>query len=301
MRLFVTGGSGFIGSAVIPELQGAGHEVVGLARSDAAAAAVAAAGAAVLRGNLEDLDSLRRGAAASDGVVHLGYVHDFSDMTIGAGVDLLAIEAIGETLAGSGKPFVITTGTLLLALGDVGLAPGVFGSEEDVSHSGMPRVASENAAIALAEKDIRSSAIRLSPTVHGAGDHGFVPILISIAREKGVSGFVGDGANRWPGVHRLDAAMLFRLAVEKAPAGSRWHGVGDEGVPFRDIAEVIGRHLDVPVRSIPAEDAAAHFGFLGGLVSVDNPTSNALTRQRLGWEPLQPGLLADLDEGHYFA
>jgi nucleoside-diphosphate-sugar epimerase len=302
MRLFVTGGSGFIGSAVVPELRGAGHEVVGLARSDASAAALADAGAAVLRGDLEDLDSLRRGAAESDGVVHLGYVHDFSDMSIGAAFDLKAIKAIGQTLAGSGKPFVITTGTLLLALGDVGLPPGAFGTEDDVSHSTvMPRVASENTAIALADDGIRSAAIRLSPSVHGSGDHGFVPTLIGIAREKGVSGFVGDGANRWPGVHRLDAARLFRLVVEGAPAGSRWHGVGDEGVPFRDIAEVIGRHLEVPVRSIAPEDAADHFGFLGGLVPVDNPTSNALTRKRLGWEPVEPGLLADLDEGDYFA
>jgi nucleoside-diphosphate-sugar epimerase len=301
MRLFVTGGSGFIGSAVVPELIGAGHEVVGLARSDASAAALAGAGAEVLRGDLEDLDALRRGAGASDGVVHLGYVHDFSDMAIGAAVDLRAIEAIGEELAGSGKPFVITTGTLLLALGDVGLSPGAFGTEKDVSHSAMPRVASENTAIGLAERGVRSSAIRLSPSVHGVGDHGFVPILIGIARAKGVSGFVAEGTNRWPGVHRLDAARLFRLAVESAPAGSRWHGVGDEGVPFRDIAEVIGRHLDVPVRSIPPEEADAHFGFLGALVSVDNPTSNALTREGLAWEPVQPGLLADLGEGHYFA
>jgi nucleoside-diphosphate-sugar epimerase len=301
MRLFLTGGSGFIGSAVVPELLGAGHEVVGLARSDASADALAEAGAAVRRGDLEDLDSLRSGAAEADGVVHLGYVHDFSDMTIGAGVDLRAIEAIGATLAGTGKPFVITTGTLLLALGEVALGPSGVGTEEDVSHSAMPRVASENAAIALAGSGVRSSAIRLSPTVHGMGDHGFVPILIGIAREKGVSAYVDDGANRWPGVHRLDAARLFRLAVEGAPAGTRWHGVGDEGVPFRAIAEVIGRHLDVPVSSVPRAEADAHFGFLGGLVSVDNPTSNAVTRARLGWEPVQPGLLADLDEGHYFA
>jgi nucleoside-diphosphate-sugar epimerase len=195
----------------------------------------------------------------------------------------------------------MTTGTLLLALGEVGLAPGAFGTEDDVSHSAMPRVASENAAIALAGSGVRSAAIRLSPSVHGTGDHGFVPILIGIARDKGVSAYVGDGTNRWPGVHRLDAARLFRLAVEGAPAGSRWHGVSDDGVQFRDIAEVIGRHLDVPVRSIPFEEAHAHFGFLGALVSVDNPTSNSLTRERLGWEPVEPGLLADLEEGHYFA
>jgi nucleoside-diphosphate-sugar epimerase len=273
---------------------------VGLARSDASATVLGDAGAEVLLGDLEDIDSLRRGAGAADGVVHLGYVHDFTDMTIGATVDLRAVEAIGETLAGSGKPFVMTTGTLLLALGGIDLAPGAFGTEEDVSHSAMPRVASENAAIALSANGVRSSAVRLSPSVHGAGDHGFVPILIAIARDSGLSAFVGDGANRWPGVHRLDAARLFRLAVEDGPAGSRWHGVGDEGVPFRSIAEVIGRHLDVPVRSIPPEEADAHFGFLGALVAVDNPTSNAQTRQRLGWEPVQPGLLADLDAGHYF-
>jgi nucleoside-diphosphate-sugar epimerase len=301
MRFFVTGGSGFIGSAVVPELLGSGHQVVGLARSDASAEALDAAGAEVLRGDLQDLDALRRGAAATDGVIHLGYVHDFSDMAIGAAVDLAAIEAIGEVLEGTDKPFVITTGTLLLALGAVGLAPGAFGTEDDVSHAAvMPRVTSENTAIALAGKGVRSSAIRLSPTVHGKGDHGFVPILIGIARERGVSGFVGDGANRWPGVHRLDAARLFRLVAEGAPAGTRWHGVGDTGVPLRDIATVIGRHLDVPVRSIAPEDAADHFSFLAPLVALDNPTSNTLTRERLGWEPVEAGLLADLDEGHYF-
>ncbi len=301
MRLFVTGGSGFIGSAVVPELLGAGHQVLGLARSDASAAVLSDAGAEVLRGDLEDLDSLRRGAAETDGVVHLGYVHDFSDMAIGAAVDLQAIQVVGEALAGSDKPFVVTTGTLLLAFGDVGLAPGAFGTEDDFARSGMARIASENAAVALAGRGVRSAAVRLAPTVHGVGDHGFVPILIGMARERGVSAFVGEGANRWPAVHRLDAARLFRLAAEGSPAGARWHGVGDEGVPFRAIAEVIGRHLDVPVTSIAPEEADAHFGFLGALVQADNPTSNALTRQRLGWEPVEPALLADLDEGHYFA
>lgn len=300
MRLFVTGGSGFIGSAVVPELLGAGHRVLGLARSDVSAAALDAAGAEVLRGDLEDLDSLRHGATVSDGVVHLGFVHDFSDLAIGGAVDLQAVEAIGATLVGSGKPFVVTTGTLLLAVGADGLAPGESGTEDHVSHSSMPRVASENAAIALAENGVRSSAIRLSPSVHGIGDHGFVPILIGIAREKGVSAYVADGDNRWPAVQRLDAARLFRMVAESSPAGSRWHGVGDEGVPFRDIAAAIGRHLDAPVKSIPPEDADAHFGFLGLLVQLDNPTSNALTRQRLGWEPMGPGLLAELDQGHYF-
>jgi nucleoside-diphosphate-sugar epimerase len=301
MRIFVTGASGFIGSAVVPELIGAGHEVVGLARSDASAAALTAAGAEVHRGTLDDLDSLRKGASAADGVSHLAYKHDdFSDMAASAQTDLHAVEAIGEELVGTGKPFVVTSGTLLLALGGV-VAAGTLGTEDDFSEAAaLPRVGSENAAIALAERGVRSSVIRLAPSVHGEGDKGFVPRLIDIARDKGVSAFVGDGANRWPAVHRLDAALLFRLAVEVGLGGSRLHGVGDEGVPFRDIAGVIGRHLDLPVVTVPPEEADSHFGFLGALVQADNPTSSTKTRERLGWELVHPGLIPDLEEGHYF-
>jgi nucleoside-diphosphate-sugar epimerase len=301
VRVFVTGATGHIGSAVVPELLEAGHEVVGLARSDKSAAVLTAAGAEVHRGALDDLDSLRGGAVAADGVVHLAFMHDFSDYAGASAADLRAVEAIGEALDGSGKPFVITSGTLMLAFA---LTPGRLGTEEDAIDTGSPprpRVASENAAVTLAERGVRSSVVRLPPSVHSSLDHhGFVPSLIGIARDKGVSAFVGDGANRWPAVHTLDAAQLFRVALEAAPAGSRLHGVGDAGVRFRDIAGVIGRHLDLPVVSISREEADAHFGFLGAFVSADNPTSNALTRELVGWEPTHPGLIADLDQGHYF-
>jgi nucleoside-diphosphate-sugar epimerase len=300
VRTFVTGATGFIGSAVVRELLGAGHEVVGLARSDTSAAALTAAGADVHRGALDDLDSLRSGAAAADGVIHLAYNHDFTDFAAAGATDLRAVEAIGAALEGSDKPFVITSGTLALAL----LAPGRVGMEDqdtgEPGSSTMPRIASEHATMALAARGVRSSVIRLAPSVHGAGDHGFVPRLIDIARDKGVSAVVGDGANRWPGVHRLDAARLFRLALEAAPAGSALHGVGDEGVPFRDVAGVIGRHLDLPVVSITPEEAADHFGFLGAFASIDNPTSSAQTQELLGWRPAHAALIADLDEGHYF-
>jgi len=294
MRVFVTGASGFIGSAVVPELIGAGHEVVGLARSDASADALAAAGAKVHRGALQDLDSLRAGATSADGVIHLAFVHDFSDYARSVQTDLHAVETIGEALEDSGKPFVITAGTLMLAI------LGRLATEEDVSDPALPRVASENTAIALAERGVRSSVVRLAPSVHGEGDTGFVPRLIAIARDKGVSAFVDDGSNRWPAVHRLDAARLFRRAAEAAPAGSRLHGADDEGVPFREIAETIGSQLQLPVLSIAAEDAEEHFGFLSAFVSLDNPTSSALTQQRLGWSPEGPGLIADLEQGHYF-
>ena len=305
MRVFVTGASGWIGSAVVPELIGAGHQVVGLARSEASAAALAAAGAEVHRGTIDDLDSLRSAAEVSDGVIHLAFKHDiaFSGGFQGAAdADRRAVETFGATLAGSDRPFVIASGVL-------GLAPGRVGTERDgvrsdsAAHlSGGPqtRMATAQMTLALASRGVRSSVVRLSPTVHGEGDNGFMAALVGIARDKGVSGYVGDGSNRWPAVHRLDAAHLFRLALEQAPAGSVLHAVGDEGVPIRAIAEVIGRHLDLPVVAISPEDAAEHFGFLGAFVATDSPASSALTRELLGWQPTHPGLIADLDQGHYF-
>jgi nucleoside-diphosphate-sugar epimerase len=300
MRVFVTGASGHIGSALVPELLGNGHQVVGLARSDRSAAALEAAGAEAYRGDLDDLDGLGAAAAAADGVVHLAFKHEAmatGDYLGAIADDLKAIEAMGAALEGSGKPFVGTGGTLMLAFGQIKGRPG---TERDVV-TGGPRVDAENTVAGFADRGIRSSLVRLSPLVHSSLDHhGFAHQLISIARAKGVSGFVGDGANRWPAVHTLDAARLYLLALESAPAGARLHGVADEGVPFRDIADVIGGRLGLPVESVDPQDASEHFGFLGALVGLDNPTSNALTRELLGWEPAHAGLLDDLTHGHYF-
>ncbi len=300
MRVFVTGASGHIGSCVVPELLRAGHEVVGLARSDKSAAAIRAAGAEALRGDLDDLGTLRGAAAAADGVIHLAFKHDWGNFAEAAATDLRAVETIGSALEGSGKPFVSTSGTLMLAfLGPLGRPA----TEEDAitAEPLPPRVASENTVVALAARGVRSSVIRLAPTTHGPEDHhGFVPRLIGIARDKGVSAYVGDGSGRWPAGHELDAARLYRLALEAAPAGSRLHAVGDEGVPFRTIAEVIGRQLDLPAVSIPVEEAEAHFAFLGPFVQLDNPTSSARTQALLGWRTVHPALIPDLEEGHYF-
>ncbi|MGV9834729.1 SDR family oxidoreductase [Nocardia niigatensis] len=300
MRVFVTGASGHLGSAVVPALRAAGHQIVGLARSDAAAAALQARGVEVVRGSLTDLELLAAAAAAADGVVHLAYDHEAmvsGDITGAAATDLRVAEAIGDALAGSGKPFTAASGTLLLA--SLGLnRPGL---ETDVAAESSPRVATENLIIGLAERGVRSSMVRLPPIVHSHLDHhGFAHVLIGIARRTGVAGYLGDGANRWPACHTLDAAELFRLAVESAPAGTRLHAVGDEGIPFREIAETIGRRLGLPAAPIEPDQAAEHFGFLSFIAGADNPTDNSLTREAMSWKPTHPGLLEDLEEGHYF-
>jgi nucleoside-diphosphate-sugar epimerase len=302
MRIFVTGASGWIGSALVPELIDAGHQVIGLARSDASAAALTAAGAEVVRGTVDDLDTLRTAAAASDGVIHLAFKHDIAfsgGFQSAAEADRRAVDALVDTLAGTDRPFVLASGLAGLA------APGRVATEKDMPaiSGGSPvliRAVTAQAVLDSASRGVRSSVVRLSPTCHGDGDNGFMAALVSTARAAGVSGHPGDGANRWPAVHRLDAARLFRLAVEKAPAGSVLHGVAEEGVALRDIAEVIGRHLGVPVVSVAPDAAPEHFGWLSAFIGLDVPASSDLTRELVGWQPTRPGLLTDLDEGHYF-
>jgi nucleoside-diphosphate-sugar epimerase len=295
MRIFMTGASGWIGSPSTRSLVAAGHEVVGLARSDEAAAAVEAAGGTPVRGGLDDLTLLRAQAADSDGVVHLAFRHDIAftgDFAGAAASDLAAIEALGDALAGSGNPLVIASGTL-------GLKPGGVGTERDLPDpAANPRIANAAATLDLAERDVRSVVIRFAPTVHGEGDHGFIATLVGIAREAGVSGYLGDGANRWPAVHVSDAADLVHRAVENAPAGSVLHATGEDGVTTKSIAEAIGAQLAVPVESIPAE-RADHFRFLAGFFGMDAPASSDITRELLGWNPTGPTLLEDINEGRY--
>ncbi|WRZ88483.1 SDR family oxidoreductase [Streptomyces sp. NBC_01007] len=306
MRVFVTGASGWIGSALVPELIGAGHQVAGLARSDTSAAALTKAGADVVPGSLDDVDVLRDAAEASDGVVHLAFKHEIAfsgGFQDAADADRRAVETFGESLAGSGRPFVLASGLLGLAPGRVSTEADARTPDELPAHlpSGpRTRMGTAHLALALAERNIRSSVVRLPPTVHGEGDNGFMAALIGIARDKGVAGYLGDGSQRWPAAHRDDVARLFRLALEGAPAGSVLHATAEQGVPIRSVAEVIGRHLDLPTRSVPAEDAAEHFTWLAGFIGLDNPASSGPTRELLGWHPTQPGLLEDLDKGHYF-
>ncbi|WP_160011795.1 SDR family oxidoreductase [Rhizobium sp. 18055] len=294
MRVFVTGATGFVGSAVVQDLVQAGHRVLGLARSDASAAALSAVGADVHRGDLEDLDSLRSGAAAADGVIHTGFIHDFSKFKENCEIDRRAIAAMGEVLAGSGRHVVVTSGTGLLA-------PGSLATEDTIapSSSAIPRV-SEQTALAMVGDGLSASVIRLPPSVHGDGDHGFVPIVIGMARQKGVSAYIGEGLNHWPAVHRLDTGRLYRLALEKGEAGARYHGVAEEGIPFREIAEVIGKRLGLPAVSMSPEEAAGHFGWFAHFASINNRSSSVQTREVLGWQPTHPGLIADLDRPIYF-
>ncbi len=304
MRIFVTGASGWIGSAVVPELVGTGHEVVGLARSEPSAQRLEEAGAMVQRGDIDDPDSLAKAAADSDGVIHLAFQHEVAfggNFAAAAAADRRAVEAMGAALADSDHPFVLASGVLGLTAGrpateDDGLVPS---AEIRTNPAGL-RSATALLTLSLRGTGVRSSVLRLPPTVHGAGDHGFVATLVGIARQRGMAGYVGDGTNRWPAVHRSDAARLARLAVESAPAGSVLHAVADEGVPFREIAQAIGRHLGLPTTSVPPADAVEHFAHLGHFVAMDSPATAAVTRELLAWEPAGPSLLEDLGQGHYY-
>jgi nucleoside-diphosphate-sugar epimerase len=293
MRIFVTGATGFIGSAIVRELAGAGYRVLGLARSDAAAQSLAAAGAEAHRGELADPETLRDGARKADAVIHTAFIHDFSRFAENCETDRRAIEALGAALAGSERPLIVTSGTALLA-------PGRLATEEDAPLSSIPRVASEEAAVLAAERGARVSVVRLPPSVHGAGDHGFVPALIGIARAKGVSAYVGDGNNRWPAVHRTDAARLYRLVLEKGVAGNRYHCVAEGGIPFRELALAIASGLEIPVAGYSPEQASGHFGWMAHVASIDNPASSRRTRELLGWQPAQPTLIDDLGPAGYF-
>jgi nucleoside-diphosphate-sugar epimerase len=297
MRVFVTGASGWIGSAVVDELLVAGHDVIGLARSDASAAAIVAKGAEVLRGDLDDLDSLRAGAKDADAVIHLANKHDFDNPAVSNAAERGAVQTIGDTLVGSDRPFVFASGA-------AGLAPGRASTEADPSpHHGPDsmRGGAENLGLEYADRGVRSMSARFAPTVHGAGDHGFIAQLVGIARDRGIAGYVGEGANVWPAVHRSDAARLVRLGLEQAPAGTILHAVAEEGVPTRTIAEAIGRGLDLPVESIAPEDVAAHFGWIGAFFGMDLPVSSVVTQERFSWSPTGPTLLEDLAAGAYFS
>jgi len=293
MRVFVTGATGFIGSAIVDDLLAAGHQVIGLARSDKSAKLLESLGVEVLRGSLDDLDSLKRGATNSDGVIHCAFIHDLSDYASSVKKDQTAIETLGTALEGTNRPLVVTSGIL-------GLSTNKLAVEEDQANPAeAPRALSEDVTLSFASKGVRASVIRLPPSVHGKGDQQFVPLFIALAREKGISAYVGDGLNRWPAVHRVDTASLYRLVLEKGTAGGKYHGVADEGVPFRDIAQVIGKQLNIPVVSKPTEGAVDHFGWLGNFVGLDSPASSKKTRQELGWVPTQSSLLADLEENYF--
>lgn len=300
MRIFVTGASGWIGSAVVAELLAADHQVLGLARSDASAEAVVAAGAEVRRGDIGDLDVLRAAAAESDGVVHLAFRHDVAftgDFETAVSSDRAAIETLGEALAGTGRPLAIASGL-------AGLKPGTLATEQDTAEpfpGAGGRILNERAALALAERGVRSISVRFAPTVHGDGDNGFIAMIVAANRAAGSAAYIGEGINRWPAVHRSDAAQLVRIAIEGAPAGSVLHAVGEEGVAIRDVANAIGHGLGLPVTSITAQQAEARFGFLARFIALDMPASSAITRELLSWEPSGPGLVADLKQGHYFA